>query len=222
MVLLIDNYDSFVFNLARYVAELGVETRVVRNDALTVEQIRDLRPVGIILSPGPCTPNESGVCIDVVRRLSDSTPMLGVCLGHQAIAAALDGTVGETSQPMHGMASEVFHDNSLLFAGMPSPFQAGRYHSLVVHRRNLPTELAVTAWTADDVVMGLQHRSRPLFGVQFHPESILTENGHRLLANFLQTAGLRPVLPASGDLAEPRPSEDFYTRPIDSDAAALL
>ncbi|QDT66214.1 anthranilate synthase component II [Calycomorphotria hydatis] len=188
MILLIDNYDSFVHNLARYLRELGRDTTVVRNDAVDVADIRKLQPEAIVLSPGPCTPAEAGVSLDVVRSLHAEIPILGVCLGHQTIAAALGGKVSRASEPVHGRFSLVHHDGTGLFAGLPSPFRAGRYHSLVVPEESLGDDLFVNARTADGVVMGLRHRTSPLHAVQFHPESVLTEHGYDLLANFLRLA----------------------------------
>jgi anthranilate synthase/aminodeoxychorismate synthase-like glutamine amidotransferase len=191
MILLVDNYDSFVHNLARYFQRLGHETRVVRNDATTVDEIRRAVPSAIVISPGPCTPAEAGVSVDVVRRLSDDIPILGVCLGHQAIAAALGGRVIRAREPRHGRTSPVEHAGTGLFAGLPTPLSVCRYHSLAVDERSLPAELEATARAVDDgAVMALAHVSRPLFGVQFHPEAALTEHGYALLANFLRAAGL--------------------------------
>lgn len=190
MILVIDNYDSFVHNLARYVHQLRVETIVRRNDAIGIDEIRALRPEAIILSPGPCTPNESGVCLEVVQQLGDSTPILGVCLGHQAIVAALGGSIVRADRPMHGRASGVRHSGERIFHDVPSPFQVGRYHSLIAERASLPRCLRIDAETDEGTVMAVSHESWPLFGVQFHPESVLTEHGYRLLANFLSAAGL--------------------------------
>lgn len=190
MLLLIDNYDSFVHNLARYFEELGCETRVVRNDAMTVAQIRDLAPAAIVISPGPCTPQQAGISCEVIRQLGSTLPILGVCLGHQAIAEALGGRVIRAPEPVHGRTSAIFHDERGLFRGIPSPFRATRYHSLIVEESQLPAELEVTARTEDGLVMGIRHRQCPILGVQFHPESILTEHGRRLLANFLDLAGI--------------------------------
>jgi anthranilate synthase/aminodeoxychorismate synthase-like glutamine amidotransferase len=203
MILLIDNYDSFVYNLARYFAELGCESRVVRNDAVTVDDVRSLRPQAIVLSPGPCTPNEAGVCLDVIRSLSNDVPMLGVCLGHQAIAAAFGGRVIRAREPMHGRTSLIHHDGEGIFSGLPSPLRATRYHSLVVEEASLPPELRIMARTDDGITMALAHRSRPVFGVQFHPESVLTQSGHLLLSNFLLAAGIAGGRPPSGDWLEP-------------------
>ncbi|MBI1310872.1 aminodeoxychorismate/anthranilate synthase component II [bacterium] len=191
MILLIDNYDSFVFNLARYVVELGFETQVVRNDAISVEEIRGLNPEAVILSPGPCTPNEAGICVDLVRELSDELPLLGVCLGHQAIAAAFGAGIIRAPEPVHGRTSLITHDDSPLFDDVPNPCRVTRYHSLVVDESSLPDSLHVTARTNDGLIMAFEDRVRPVFGVQFHPEAVLTQSGHRLLANFLTAAGLQ-------------------------------
>lgn len=215
MLLLLDNYDSFVHNLARYVEELGCATDVVRSDAVSVADVAQRRPQAIILSPGPCTPHEAGVCMDVVRELGPHIPILGVCLGHQAIAAALGGDVVRAPEPVHGRTSDIHHEAVGLFTGLPNPLRATRYHSLIVAESTLPPALAVTARTADGLVMALAHRTWPLFGVQFHPESILTQSGHRLLANFLQIAGTPAAVPATFDRAEPAPLTDFYAQPVD-------
>ena len=193
MILLIDNYDSFVFNLARYFRELNCEVAVVRNDAMSVDEIAEMQPEAIVLSPGPCTPNEAGICLQVVTQLGEKIPMLGVCLGHQTIAAALGGDVVRAPEPVHGRVSLVEHNGDRIFAGLPNPLTATRYHSLVVPETTLPTCLRVTARTrsADKLVMGLDHTKWPMFGLQFHPESVLTSGGHRLLQNFLVAAGLR-------------------------------
>ena len=190
MLLLIDNYDSFVHNLARYFERLGQETRIVRNDAVDVAAVRRLRPEAIVLSPGPCTPREAGASLEIVRELYTEIPILGVCLGHQVIAEASGGSVVRAPVPVHGQASRIRHDGSGLFAGVPSPLKVGRYHSLVVAPDSLPIELRPTAWTDDGVLMAFEHTRLPVFGVQFHPESILTERGYDLLANFLELAGL--------------------------------
>lgn len=208
MILLIDNYDSFVHNLARYFQRLGQETRVVRNDALSVADISRMKPDAIILSPGPCTPSEAGCSLDVVRSLTGEVPMLGVCLGHQTIAAALGGKVVRAKEPVHGRASQVLHRGEGVFTGLPSPLTVGRYHSLVVDEHSLPLELVVTARTVDGVVMALSHRQHPVVGVQFHPESILTDGGYELLANFLRLAGLSvpidlPSFATEGPAQEP-------------------
>lgn len=185
MLLIIDNYDSFTYNLVQYFGELGAEMRVVRNDALTVDEIRALRPDRICISPGPCTPNEAGVSCAVIAALGATTPLLGVCLGHQSIGQVYGGEVVRADRLMHGKTSPIHHVGSGVFAGLPNPFEATRYHSLIVRRETLPDCLEVTAWTAEGEIMGLRHRSHPVHGVQFHPESILTEDGKRLLANFL-------------------------------------
>lgn len=197
MVLLIDNYDSFVYNLDRYLRELGAETLVVRNDAITLAEIARLRPEAIVLSPGPCTPTEAGITLEVVREFGPTIPLLGVCLGHQAIAAALGGAVIRADEPVHGQTSWITHRGRALFAGLPDPFAAARYHSLVVDESRLPADLEITARTTEGLAMALAHRHWPVFGVQFHPESILTEGGHRLLRNFLGIAGV-----AFGELPE--------------------
>jgi anthranilate synthase component II len=187
MFLLIDNYDSFAYNLWHYLSELGAEVVVRRNDALTVAEALAMRPEGIVLSPGPSDPARAGICLDLVRSVG-CVPLLGVCLGHQAIGEALGGKVVRAPKPVHGKLSAIYHDGTGLFAGLPSPFQATRYHSLVVERASLPNSLSVTAWTEDGLIMGLAHRERPVFGVQFHPESIASEWGHALLKNFLSLA----------------------------------
>lgn len=214
MILLIDNYDSFVHNLARYFQRLGQETRVVRNDAMSVDEIREWHPAAIVLSPGPCTPTEAGCSLEVVREMTGKVPILGVCLGHQTIAAALGGKVVRANEPVHGRTSEVRHGGVGLFAGLPSPLTVGRYHSLVVEETSLPSELTITARTSDGTVMALAHRQHPVVGVQFHPESILTRGGYELLANFLRLANLPlPIdLPA---FATEAPREDSpVTGPI--------
>lgn len=190
MILLIDNYDSFVHNLARYFRRLGQETHVVRNDAIDVPGVRQLHPRAIVLSPGPCTPTEGGSSLEIVREMHAELPMLGVCLGHQTIAAAFGGRIVRARQPMHGRASDVFHDERGVFATMPSPLAGCRYHSLVVDESTLPNELIVSARTADKTVMAIRHRHLPLIGLQFHPESILTPGGEQLLAGFLRRSGL--------------------------------
>jgi anthranilate synthase/aminodeoxychorismate synthase-like glutamine amidotransferase len=203
LVLLIDNYDSFVHNLARYLRRLGQETVVCRNDTIDVPAVRQLRPAAIVLSPGPCTPNETGCCLDIVRQLHQEVPLLGVCLGHQTIAAALGGTVVRAAEPMHGRASQIFHDGRGVFADLPNPLRACRYHSLVVDESSLPECLHVCARTADGTVMAIRHVQWPVVGLQFHPESILTDCGEALLAAFLRQCGL-DVCPAcaAGDRLE--------------------
>ena len=190
-VLMIDNYDSFTFNLVQYLQTLGAEVEVARNDALTVDQIRALAPERIVISPGPCTPNEAGVSLEVIRELGPNTPVLGVCLGHQSIGQAYGGRVVRAGNIMHGKTSRIRHEGRGVFAGLPDAYEATRYHSLVVQRGSLPPELEVTAWTENEdgsfeEIMGLRHREHPVEGVQFHPESILTEHGHALLKNFLE------------------------------------
>ncbi len=189
MILLIDNFDSFVHNLARYVRELGEATEVRRSDALTMEAIRAMAPSHIVVSPGPRTPREAGISIAVVAELGPRIPILGVCLGHQCVAAALGGRVVRAEHPRHGKTSPIHHSGAGLFAGLPSPFEATRYHSLVVAREGLPASLEVVAVTPDDEIMALKHRTWPVWGVQFHPESVLTEHGHALLSNFIGLRG---------------------------------
>ena len=188
VVLVIDNYDSFTYNLVQYLGELRESVVVRRNDEITLPEIAPLNPLAVVLSPGPGKPDEAGICKDLLVELGPTIPMLGVCLGHQCLGEAFGGTVRRASQVMHGKVSRVTHAEQSVFRGIPSPFAATRYHSLVVDRENLPSELEVTAWTDDGTVMGLRHRRYPLAGVQFHPEAILTEHGHALLANFLDDA----------------------------------
>jgi len=190
LILLIDNYDSFVFNLQRYFVELGCETRVVRNDNITVSEIRDLNPAAIVLSPGPCTPSEAGICVELVQKLKGEFPILGVCLGHQSIAAAFGADIVRLDEPIHGRTSEIEHESSKLFAGLSSPLVATRYHSLIVDEATLPSDFSITARTSDGLPMAIEHSELSLFGVQFHPESILTNYGHQILANFLSLAGI--------------------------------
>jgi anthranilate synthase/aminodeoxychorismate synthase-like glutamine amidotransferase len=184
-LLLVDNYDSFTFNLVQYLGELGADLEVFRNDAIDVAGIRSRRPDGLVVSPGPCTPDEAGVTLDAVRALSGELPILGVCLGHQAIGQAFGGRVVRNFRIVHGKSSPVRHEGAGIFSGLPSPFDAGRYHSLVVERETLPDALQVTAWTDEGEIMGLRHRTADVEGVQFHPESILTTEGKRLLGNWL-------------------------------------
>jgi anthranilate synthase component 2 len=187
-VTLIDNYDSFTFNLVHYFGALGANVKVLRNDQASVEEIVGEDPDCIVLSPGPCTPHEAGICLDLIREASAKIPIFGVCLGHQAIGEAFGGEVVRAPSPIHGKIAEILHEGEAVFHGLPSPFKATRYHSLVVRRDALPTELAVTAQTADGLIMGLSHLIRPTHGVQFHPESIASEHGHALLRNFLDLA----------------------------------
>lgn len=185
MLLVIDNYDSFTYNLVQYLGELGATMEIVRNDRITPDEIRLLQPERIVISPGPCTPNEAGVSLDVIREFGETTPLLGVCLGHQAIGQSFGGNVIRADKVMHGKTSEIFHSGDPLFAGLDNPFVATRYHSLIVERSTLPEELEVIAWTADDMIMGVRHKQFPIWGVQFHPESILTSSGMTILKNFL-------------------------------------
>jgi len=188
MILLIDNYDSFTFNLVHFLGDLGARCEVWRNDKLTVEQAMARTPEAIVLSPGPCTPNEAGICLDLIAAAAGKIPLLGVCLGHQAIGQAFGGKVVRGPVPMHGKQSRISHTGTDIFEGMPAGFLATRYHSLVVERDSLPAVLVPTAWTEDGLIMGMRHRALPVFGVQFHPESIVTEHGHQLLGNFLAIA----------------------------------
>lgn len=191
MVLMIDNYDSFTYNLVQYLSELGAQLRVVRNDQITLDEIEALNPSHVVISPGPCTPNEAGVSVPLIHRFAGRFPILGVCLGHQSIGQALGGRVIRAREVMHGKTSMIHHDGRGVFHGLPSPFEATRYHSLIIEASSLPECLEVTAWTqrADnsiDEIMGVRHKSLPIEGVQFHPESILTQYGHPLLRNFLE------------------------------------
>ena len=191
MLLLIDNYDSFTFNLFHFLGDLGVEAVVRRNDALDVQQVFAMRPDAVVLSPGPCTPNEAGICLPLIAACAEARlPLLGVCLGHQAIGQSFGGKVIRAPEPVHGKVWEVRHESRGVFAGVPTPFHATRYHSLIVERHSLPAELEVTAETEDGLIMGLSHRQLPIHGVQFHPESIASEHGHALLRNFLEFAKL--------------------------------
>ncbi|CAN7350644.1 aminodeoxychorismate/anthranilate synthase component II [Phenylobacterium sp. LjRoot164] len=196
MILVIDNYDSFTYNLVHYLNELGAETLVYRNDALSVDEALGLKPQGVLLSPGPCTPNEAGICLDLLAAAPDDLPILGVCLGHQSIGQAYGGQVVRAKAIMHGKTSQIEHTGKGLFAGLPNPVTATRYHSLSVEPSTMPDVLEVTAWTEDGEVMGFQHKTRPVHGVQFHPESIATEGGHAMLANFLKLAGVPPLVDA--------------------------
>jgi anthranilate synthase/aminodeoxychorismate synthase-like glutamine amidotransferase len=188
MLLVIDNYDSFTFNLVHLLGELGTECDVRRNDSLTAAEAIALAPEGIVLSPGPCTPNEAGICLDLIAAAAGRIPLLGVCLGHQAIGQAFGGRVVRAPAPMHGKTSPIHHTGTDVFHGLPDPFEATRYHSLIVEEASLPASLAVTARTPDGLIMGLAHRTLPVFGVQFHPESIASQQGHALLGNFLAIA----------------------------------
>jgi anthranilate synthase/aminodeoxychorismate synthase-like glutamine amidotransferase len=186
MLLILDNYDSFTYNLVQYFGELGVEMKIFRNDALTVGEVRKLAPEKICISPGPCTPNEAGISLELIRELGPTTPILGVCLGHQSIGQVYGGDVVRADRLMHGKTSPIFHNNSSVFTGLPSPFEATRYHSLIVKRETLPDCLEITAWTEEQEIMGLRHKEHPVHGVQFHPESILTEHGKQMLETFLK------------------------------------
>ncbi|MBX7245669.1 MAG: aminodeoxychorismate/anthranilate synthase component II [Candidatus Sumerlaeaceae bacterium] len=186
MLLVIDNYDSFTFNLVQYLGELGAEMEVVRNDKIELPRILEMAPSHIVISPGPCTPNEAGISLDIVKVFGETVPILGVCLGHQCIGQSFGGSVVRADKVMHGKTSEIFHSGDPLFDGMSNPFIATRYHSLIVKRDTIPAALEVIAWTGDDIVMGLKHRTQPVWGVQFHPESILTTEGKTLLGNFLK------------------------------------
>jgi anthranilate synthase component 2 len=191
MILVVDNYDSFTFNLVHYLNELGASTVVRRNDVMDTAEALAMGPDAVLLSPGPCTPNEAGICLDLIESAPPELPILGVCLGHQAIGQAFGGKVVRAKTLMHGKTSPVRHRGAGLFRDLPDGFTATRYHSLAVEPESLPDVLEVTAWTEDGEIMGLSHKSRPVYGVQFHPESIATEGGHKLLANFLALAGLR-------------------------------
>ena len=188
MLLMIDNYDSFTYNLVQYLGELGADVRVYRNDQITVPEIERLAPDHIVISPGPCTPHEAGVSVDAIKILGGKIPILGVCLGHQSIGAAYGGKIVRAKQLMHGKTSMIHHAGKGVFQGLPSPFEATRYHSLVIERETIPDCLEITAWTEDNEIMGVRHKTLAVHGVQFHPESILTEHGHDMLKNFLQGA----------------------------------
>lgn len=209
MILLIDNYDSFVYNLDRYLQRLGQRTLVIRSDAMSVDAIAKLHVEAIVISPGPKTPDEAGCSMEVIRKLGSRIPILGVCLGHQAIGQAYGGQVVRAPQPMHGKSSLVLHDNSLLFRSIPSPFAVARYHSLVIEPTTIPDCLQVTSWVANDtipnkaLIMSVQHREHPVYGVQFHPESILTDHGYQVLGNFLTIHGIK---------TEPTPAPDVATQ----------
>jgi anthranilate synthase component 2 len=189
MLLMIDNYDSFTYNLVQYLGELGEEVKVVRNDELSVDEIEKLAPARIVLSPGPCTPNEAGVSLALIDRFRGRVPILGVCLGHQAIGQAFGGHVVHAKELMHGKVSRIHHTGKGVFRGLPTPYDATRYHSLAIERDSCPADLEITAWTEDGEIMGVRHRALPVEGVQFHPESILTQHGHALLRNFLTDKG---------------------------------
>ena len=192
MLLLIDNYDSFTYNLVHFLGELGAECEVIRNDKITVDAAIKMAPQAIVLSPGPCTPNEAGICLELIEKAGPKIPLLGVCLGHQAIGQVYGGKVVRAPTVMHGKLSTIETSGKGLFAGTPKRFEVTRYHSLIVDRASLPADLEITAETADGIIMGVQHRAHPVHGVQFHPESIASEHGHDILANFLRLAGLTP------------------------------
>jgi anthranilate synthase/aminodeoxychorismate synthase-like glutamine amidotransferase len=216
MILLIDNYDSFVYNLARYLREMGCLTQVVRNDALSLDDVRKLSPRAIVISPGPCSPAEAGISVELVQAFADRIPILGVCLGHQAIGAALGGEVARAPAPVHGIRCRINHDSTGLFADLPTPLWAGRYHSLCVVEQSLPESLLVTARSDDGVVMGVAHTSLPVFGVQFHPESVLTQSGHQVLSNFLAAAGVPHAVPPIGDYQPAAEQSDAYVIPANA------
>ena len=217
MIVLIDNFDSFAHNLARYFSRLHPQVQVVRNDNISLAELEELNPQLIALSPGPCRPEQAGICVDVIRQFGERIPIFGVCLGHQAIATAFDGKIIR-AEPCHGTASLVTHQGGALFTGIPSPFPAGRYHSLVVDRDALPPELKVIAETENGAIMAIQHHDRPIVGVQFHPESILTADGYRLLANMLAVAGIasnQPTPPFESEYQKPVAAPDpTLTRPL--------
>jgi anthranilate synthase component 2 len=192
MLILIDNYDSFTYNLVHFLGELGAPCEVIRNDKITADNVLKKKPKAIVLSPGPCTPNEAGICLDLIAKAGPKIPLLGVCLGHQAIGQVYGGNVIRAPEPMHGKLSTIRHTGKGVFKGLPERFEVTRYHSLIVERKSLPDCLEITAETADGIIMGLQHKSHPVHGVQFHPESIASEQGHALLANFLELAGMSP------------------------------
>jgi len=186
MLLILDNYDSFTYNLVQYFGELGVEMEIYRNDVISVDEVKAKKPERICISPGPCTPNEAGISMDLIRELGATTPILGVCLGHQSIGQVYGGDVVRADRLMHGKTSPIHHSGASVFAGMPDPFEATRYHSLIVKRETLPDCLEITAWTEEGEIMGFKHKEHPVHGVQFHPESILTQDGRKLLENFLR------------------------------------
>ena len=204
MLLVIDNYDSFTYNLVQYLGELGAEPVVRRNDAITVAEALDGGYTGIVISPGPGTPRDAGMTLQIIREVSGAVPILGVCLGHQAIGEAFGGRVIRAPKPVHGKASEVTHDGAGIFAGVPQPLAVGRYHSLIVERSTLPRELEITAQTRDGLIMGLRHKHLPVEGVQFHPESVLTSHGKKMLANFLQQCSVAHPAAASARAAVPQ------------------
>ena len=215
MIILIDNYDSFTFNLVHYLGSLGADVVVHRNDKISVDEVMALEPEGIVLSPGPCTPNEAGICLDLIEKAGDTIPMFGVCLGHQAMGQALGGKVIRAPQMVHGKLSQIAHDATGVFRGINGQFNATRYHSLIVERSTMPTALKVNAETADGLVMGMAHKSLPMHGVQFHPESIASEHGHLMLRNFLDLA-------AAWNTAHGRVSSSSARKPSTQNAPARL
>jgi anthranilate synthase/aminodeoxychorismate synthase-like glutamine amidotransferase len=216
MILLIDNYDSFVYNLARYVRELGFEARVTRHDAISVEQVATLAPSHIIISPGPCSPTEAGISTDLVRRLGARLPILGICLGHQCIGAAYGAGIVRAGRPMHGKVSSIHHDGRGIFVGLPNPFLAARYHSLVISRTGMPADLQITATAEDGEIMAVEHARHPVVGLQFHPESVLTEHGYRLLDRFLRGNAARgALLPERADSRIPGPDPEAGPPPVE-------
>ena len=192
MLILIDNYDSFTYNLVHYIGELGADCLVVRNDKISVDEVLAKQPQAIVLSPGPCTPDDAGICLDLIKAAKGKVPILGVCLGHQAIGQSYGGNIVRAKEPMHGKLSSITHTGKGVFARLPKSFEVTRYHSLVIEPASLPDCLEVTAETNDGIIMGVQHKDAPIHGVQFHPESIASENGHSILANFLTIAGFKP------------------------------
>ncbi|MGA7160483.1 MAG: aminodeoxychorismate/anthranilate synthase component II [Bacteroidota bacterium] len=186
MILIIDNYDSFTFNLVQYLGELGVEIRVARNDAMTIADVQKINPEGIVISPGPCTPNEAGISVELIKKFYSTIPILGVCLGHQAIGQAFGGEIVKAPTVVHGKVSTIHHTGKGIFRSVPDKFLAARYHSLIIEKESLPKELEITAWTDDNVIMGVKHDKFPTFGVQFHPESIATQHGKIILDNFVK------------------------------------
>ena len=200
MILVIDNYDSFVHNLARYFRQLGLKTQVVRNDKISVAQIRELNPAAIVISPGPCTPDEAGCSLEVVKELGSQFPILGVCLGHQAIIQSFGGEIVRAPTPIHGRSTLISHHKAGVFCDLPTPFTVGRYHSLIASRDSLPDCLNITAETTDGIIMAVEHCEYPIVGLQFHPESILTEHGHQLLRNFAQLSGMSTCETAGGNV----------------------
>lgn len=186
MLLMIDNYDSFTYNLVQYLGELGEDIRVFRNDKIGVADIREMKPDRIVISPGPCTPKEAGISVELIRAFAKDIPILGVCLGHQSIGAAFDASIVRADRIMHGKTSFIYHDGKTIYHSLPNPFEAGRYHSLIIKRDTIPSCFTITAWTEEDEVMGIRHKTYPLEGIQFHPESILTKEGKGILANFIK------------------------------------